>query len=432
MLVPETSARGGGNRGSVSVMVDATQHGKSFPDALSKTVPIWACVMNEVFFFKARPSSDDQFAKRCRPLMPPWLHESEVHSIIELLSSFVASFGHVCPAAYSPQALSLQRPLMLRWLHAEQNDEAWSQAVADIGVQSITHHVLVLVCASGDAKWGGGDEASPLVGRQGWSYIRGAADDHQSWGIGLSCDVFWQHVDDLTKPTLSPEDVEAAVTSVVRNAEEQSRRSPSATVSPRSVASALVGARSTRLYDGDRTVIRAIVADVPVLLSSPEAAVRLLENGAQALSVSELPVLIALTESRRRDPQPRVLQFPILGALVLDVDCATKFGIQRAVPVCIRWMEQQRQQRQTAPLDVVIMCSAPSEDHIVAAVAVALMTQLNATEGSCSFSKATIRSCQAVVADALGPRCIHRSDVSQLCRYFLSKEHDNSNDAEDV
>lgn len=39
-----------------AVIVDSTRRGKSMPDALSKTVPIWCCVINRALFGEIKDS----------------------------------------------------------------------------------------------------------------------------------------------------------------------------------------------------------------------------------------------------------------------------------------------------------------------------------------------------------------------------------------
>ncbi|CUF13110.1 initiator tRNA phosphoribosyl transferase, putative [Bodo saltans] len=198
--------------GSVTVIVDATQHGKAYPDSFSKTIPMWARVMNEAYF-----RNIDADAASPPSLLPPWLHPSETNSIAQRLPSFVSAFCAVCPPSLAPDVVHLEHPLTIVWLHGEDDDASWRKAADSVQLLSHNHHVLVLVCASGDATWGAAAKEGDLPpARHGWTYVRGAADDHQSWGMGLTCEIFWEHVDALTDPALSLDDVEESVEQIVK------------------------------------------------------------------------------------------------------------------------------------------------------------------------------------------------------------------------
>lgn len=68
-----------------AVVVDSTRRGKSMPDALSKTVPIWCCVLNRVVF------GDE--GKRGRLYTPPQaVSESEHAQIERRVDGFVKQF----------------------------------------------------------------------------------------------------------------------------------------------------------------------------------------------------------------------------------------------------------------------------------------------------------------------------------------------------
>lgn len=71
-----------------AVVVDSTRRGKSMPDALSKTVPIWCCVMNRVVF-----GNGDKGDDRARMYTPPQaVSESERSQIEGRIDGFVRQF----------------------------------------------------------------------------------------------------------------------------------------------------------------------------------------------------------------------------------------------------------------------------------------------------------------------------------------------------
>lgn len=68
-----------------AVVVDSTRRGKSMPDALSKTVPIWCCVINRVVF----GTEGDKGMLRTPPSV---VGQSEYAQMDERIDGFVKSF----------------------------------------------------------------------------------------------------------------------------------------------------------------------------------------------------------------------------------------------------------------------------------------------------------------------------------------------------
>lgn len=430
--------------GSITVIVDATQHGKAYPDALSKTIPIWACVMNRAYHHDLRceGGSDEDV----RHMLPTWLHPSEAHSILQQLLAFTSSFKNVCPTPSSPDAVALAHPFTIMWLHGEDSDDTWESAASVMAKLAVDHHVLVLVCASGDASWRPqGDHVHSGAGsRQGWSYVRGAADDHQSWGMGLTCDLFWDNVDALTNPQLSLDEVEEVVRGVV--AATTVKRSVAATTADEAWKALLDVMRAAQpIAQSSKNVALSCVLGVEEqspLSANPSELLAVLEG---CLVVGELsplptnaPALIFLVSAKLKDPAPRCTTFRTLRIMVMEVDaCSTKFGIQRSLAPCFEWLDEVLQSRSTttaspshdSPIDttevqrVVLVClDAERDTHVVAAISVAMLTHLDDDGVLGVASKSSIRAHQAVVADALGGRAIHRSDMTQVNRHFLSKD----------
>jgi tRNA A64-2'-O-ribosylphosphate transferase len=59
--------------------------------------------------------------------------------------------------------------------------------------------------------------------RGGWTYIQGAGDDHQSWSLGLTPRMFWQHKDWILEDGIDPETCEQTVLSIVSEKPPASR-----------------------------------------------------------------------------------------------------------------------------------------------------------------------------------------------------------------
>lgn len=195
----------------LSIVVDATQQGKRFPDALSKTVPIWCLVVNEVFFYAKQRKCEDEilqvsgsgnslhiFTTRAREMLPPWVSDSEANSIGLLVPSFIKVLqSQLAMNSQTLRSKGLRRPLKCAWVSAA-DGETGEEALLNIGRHAVhrsgnvTHDTLVLLCASGDT--------IKVRPRGGWFYVTGGADDHESWGQGLSPTLFWSHIMDILHP----------------------------------------------------------------------------------------------------------------------------------------------------------------------------------------------------------------------------------------
>jgi len=167
------AARGG------CLLVDATRSAtKRFPDALSKTVPIWAAVLNAAVAFERGSSAADACAASGLAL-PPWIAESEAAAIQQRLPDMLAALLALGPDV-AALAAALRRPLRCLWL--SQASPLW--AVPDAAALPFTP----IVCISASA---------PLLGcgqrHAGYSYVPGAGDDEESWSGGLTARLFAQH-----------------------------------------------------------------------------------------------------------------------------------------------------------------------------------------------------------------------------------------------
>ena len=80
-------------RGDGCVIVDSTRRGKSMPDALSKTIPIWCAVLNHILFPGLVHSSDRAGAEECHRLYTPpdCISASEDSQIEARIDAFVGS-----------------------------------------------------------------------------------------------------------------------------------------------------------------------------------------------------------------------------------------------------------------------------------------------------------------------------------------------------
>lgn len=186
------------------IIVDATRKGKRFPDSMSKTIPIWACVINRALADIHKNLNPQEYALDieengagghsldywdCQLHLPIWVSETEKNNIANLLDSWVEALK-ACPGAnLIPLARALRKPLRTLWV--SQKTVIWINEVVD--TETLDFTPIFLVSAS-----------QPVSCTQrmtdaefSWSYIPGAADDEESWARGLTPALFWRHAYDL-------------------------------------------------------------------------------------------------------------------------------------------------------------------------------------------------------------------------------------------
>lgn len=213
------------------IIVDSTRRGKAFPDALSKTVPIWCAVINRICFGRSvRPSSaglGNQHSEIADDKDIPWWYKlqyprgvisGEEATRIELrLSDCVRSVKGL----EIDIKTKISRPLRCFWIMQDSdggrrvmnddedeildygfdgNDEnntdddydncrAHDKDPTDQHAKTNHHqpyHSVILLSSSRRVL---GAEISER------GYVQGAGDDAESWSHGLTPEVFWENYD---------------------------------------------------------------------------------------------------------------------------------------------------------------------------------------------------------------------------------------------
>lgn len=190
------------------------------PDALSKTVPIWCCVWNRVLF----PDRPD-----CHELLVPIdvVSASEKAQIESRLKGFQSQLkvvgcqpsptqrpesSHILTSRQAigidTQALRtrITKPLRPLWVTPSYPPSPSPQLVADF-------HLLVL-CTSSRLS-----SPSPMV------YVQGAADDSETWALGLTPQLFWS--DPQLFLTTPEDDLPALVSARLAAAAEEGKNESS-------------------------------------------------------------------------------------------------------------------------------------------------------------------------------------------------------------
>lgn len=150
------------------IIVDSTRRGKRMPDALSKTIPIWCCVLNHALF-------PDDVEKHALFTPPNVVSESEHAQIQARIPEFIDLFKSLGVNLETPR--QLKKPLRPMWVTQE------SQLLATDTVFENFHPVI---CCTSSRRVTGGEMSEG-------GYIQGAGDDTENWALGLTPPVFWKH-----------------------------------------------------------------------------------------------------------------------------------------------------------------------------------------------------------------------------------------------
>ncbi|KAL3137186.1 hypothetical protein ABBQ32_006750 [Trebouxia sp. C0010 RCD-2024] len=265
MHVAEAAASSSG-----CVIVDATRRGKTFPDALTKTVPVWAAVLNRAvaqlrsyhdsselstdsaFFMSPQSKQNDSIlqsqstspdtvmAARANGTeqlpaaktasskiewdtslhLPPWVSSNERLQIEAKLDQWVRDLCQVS-GDVGRLAAVLDKPLRPIWL--SQESRMWLNEMADHANLPFTP--LYLVSASKpqpqrqSIEVGGEMKGEVGVQTYSYTYVPGAGDDEESWAEGLTPGLFWKHQQELIQA--GPHGISHAVAHLLEGLEQK-------------------------------------------------------------------------------------------------------------------------------------------------------------------------------------------------------------------
>ncbi|KAL4563882.1 hypothetical protein LXL04_027930 [Taraxacum kok-saghyz] len=169
------------------MIVDSTRKGKRFPDSMSKTIPIWTCILNRAILNHRNQTTPqinpswDTFLHL--PLWVPDTEKSKIHSNIDNWVNQLQQSG----ADISSISSLLKKPLRPLWI--SQKTVIWLNEVPDHNSWDFTP--VILISASSDVY------RQKTSSEFSWNYISGAGDDEESWARGLTPFLFWSNVYDL-------------------------------------------------------------------------------------------------------------------------------------------------------------------------------------------------------------------------------------------
>jgi hypothetical protein len=381
----------GDDAAGVAAIVDATQHGKRFPDALSKTVPMWVVTVNALCATQETSGSVMSCADMLRRSFPPWVTDNEVAAIGKLVPQFSLNMRRHLMDAFGGVLPTLSRRLQCVWLSAAEEAPPnqlegpscdgglrWGNTIAAVFEEGCLP--VALVCASGDARSQTSTQ-DQIGGRCGWCYIPGAADDHDSWARGLSSTIFWQHCAKHLQQELDDDAVEELIDRAVCNY--------SATETP--TAEVHVVKLSPRL----------------ALLEAPECP----DDQRQRL----MPVVV-LREQRSATTLPDVCvpEGEEGRSAIIGIDTqSTGFGLERALASISALCESMR----------AVMCvetvTIVGSARLAGSAAVALLAAEK--DPRPSEMKEAVKGAQVAVARALGEGALPRTLMKQVNRFLMPR-----------
>ncbi|XP_071729458.1 tRNA A64-2'-O-ribosylphosphate transferase isoform X2 [Rutidosis leptorrhynchoides] len=190
------------------MVVDSTRKGKRFPDSMSKTIPIWTCVLNRAILnYRSRMCAIDKPMEGVKSStqnsytnvqesskwdsclhLPLWVPETEKVRIQHNIDRWVNQLETSGADIASISSL-LRKPLRPLWI--SQKTVIWLNEVPDYNSWDFTPIILISASAASDIY------RQKTSSEFSWNYIAGAGDDEESWARGLTPSLFWNDVYDL-------------------------------------------------------------------------------------------------------------------------------------------------------------------------------------------------------------------------------------------
>ncbi|GAA5897448.1 hypothetical protein JCM6882_001889 [Rhodosporidiobolus microsporus] len=189
------------------IFVDSTRRGKRFPDALSKTIPLWCAVLNRARALRLPPSpenadvSPEEWAEQGALYTSPQAVGRSEHSQVEVKIEGWAQ--DLVNSAYDLSSLlSLRRPLRPFFVSPSSTLPATPLGASSRSFSSC----LPIICCSASKLVGssssdedGGDGADWVERERGFTYVQGSGDDHEAWSRGLTPGAFWKNSEEILK-----------------------------------------------------------------------------------------------------------------------------------------------------------------------------------------------------------------------------------------
>lgn len=211
------------------IIVDSTRRGKKIPDALSKTVPIWCAVLNGLML----EATNKEFDIEEILFVPPGtIAKSERDRIVSKIPELMSKLQklNIFKARETFESLNgkLLRPF---WVYPgssllEGNYDVFTGELIsqEWEVPSDENIIPIILCTISYQAQDGVDKKS------GFTYLQGAADDHELWSCGLEPNMFWSNIETYSDSQLTDNILEEITLDIIKERFEQLSLSENQTV----------------------------------------------------------------------------------------------------------------------------------------------------------------------------------------------------------
>lgn len=202
------------------ILIDTTRRGKSYPDALRRTVPVWCAVWNRALFPELQDSGICDF-QGFR------LDAGEISQIEARIPTFVKNLK-VLGLDLKDLRAKVLHPIRCVWISQPADKRAWSSCVDELRAEieaerrywqekATVENINILVCCSASRQVLGAEMSDD-------NYIQGAGDDTEHWSHGLTAKMFWENKNRLLDATkdAGENDMEELVRHIVAESKAKS------------------------------------------------------------------------------------------------------------------------------------------------------------------------------------------------------------------
>lgn len=184
------------------------------PDSLSKTVPVWCCVLNRTLF----PELTESHGLHVPPNV---VSDSEKSQMLSRVPGFVDSLRQLNLDLAGLRA-QISKPIRPTWVTQETDLSHYHHDSDDDGGGGggrIFESFRPVICCTSSRRITDGE----MSGHSG--YVQGAGDDTENWALGLTPPVFWDNAERLlsTPEADLPELIGSLIVSASSSTQQQSR-----------------------------------------------------------------------------------------------------------------------------------------------------------------------------------------------------------------
>lgn len=193
-------------------IVDASRT-KLLPDSMSRTIPIWAAVLNRlVSHLRYDQGIPEPPFWDVDLYMPTIIPREERETVIGMLAQHVDDLKSSGVILEQKKLVEqMVKPLRPFWI-TENNYQDHTALLEEL--KSLSNLYALLVCV-------GCRSREVCTGEETFFYTQGAADDEESWSRGLTPSLFWKHRKRILKHHDSSQGIENEIDQIVQESNAQ-------------------------------------------------------------------------------------------------------------------------------------------------------------------------------------------------------------------